>query len=63
ELDIAACTIHPLPGEETSRSEQAQASLGPPEHVTGDLKDTEPATSPLREPLAASQEHGDGGKC
>lgn len=46
-----------------SRSEQAQASLGPPEHVTGELKDTKPASSAQRLPLASSCEHQDGGKC
>lgn len=44
------------------RSEQARASLGPPEHITGELKDTEPATGPPGLPLASSHEHQDGGK-
>ncbi|XP_075841654.1 nesprin-4 [Microtus pennsylvanicus] len=60
ELDVAGWTI--MPAEETNRSEQAQASLGPPEHVTGELKDTEPASSAPRLPLASSHEHQDGGK-
>ncbi|XP_076406042.1 nesprin-4 isoform X6 [Peromyscus maniculatus bairdii] len=62
EPDITGCTIGPVPGEETSRSEQARASLGPPEHITGELKDTEPATGPPGLPLASSHEHQDGGK-
>ncbi|XP_037058179.1 nesprin-4 isoform X2 [Peromyscus leucopus] len=62
EPDITGCTIGPVPGEETSRSEQAQASLGPPEHITGELKDTEPAPGPPGLPLASSHEHQDGGK-
>ncbi|KAL6035095.1 hypothetical protein STEG23_027289 [Scotinomys teguina] len=62
EQDMAGCTVCPVPGEDTSRSEQAQASLGPPEHITGELKDTEPATSPARLPLASSRGHQDGGK-
>ncbi|XP_036038627.1 nesprin-4 isoform X2 [Onychomys torridus] len=61
EPDITGCTIGLVP-EETSRPEQAQASLGPPEHITGELKDTEPATGPPRLPLASSHEHQDGGK-
>lgn len=60
ELDVAGCSI--MPAEETNRSEQAQASLGPPEHVTGELKDTEPASSAQRLHLASSHEHQDGGK-
>lgn len=60
ELDVAVCTI--IPAEETNRSDQAQASLGPPEHVTGELKDTEPASSARRLSLASSREHQDGGK-
>ncbi|CAO2625970.1 Syne4, partial [Lemmus lemmus] len=62
ELDVAGCTI--MPAEETNsfRSEQAQASLGPPEHVIGELKDTEPTSSAPRLPLASSHEHQDGGK-
>ncbi|XP_026642094.1 nesprin-4 isoform X2 [Microtus ochrogaster] len=60
ELDVAGWTI--MPAEETNRSEQAQASLGPPERVTGELKDTEPGSSAPRLPLASSHEHQDGGK-
>ncbi|KAK7802842.1 hypothetical protein U0070_016325 [Myodes glareolus] len=60
ELDVAVCTI--IPAEETNRSDQAQVSLGPPEHVTGELKDTEPASSARRLSLASSREHQDGGK-
>uniref|UniRef100_A0A8C2MS70 Spectrin repeat containing, nuclear envelope family member 4 n=1 Tax=Cricetulus griseus TaxID=10029 RepID=A0A8C2MS70_CRIGR len=60
EPDVAGHTICPVPAEETSRSEQAQASLGPPEHVTGELKDAEPATSPPRLPLGSSHGHRDG---
>ncbi|XP_052617853.1 nesprin-4 isoform X3 [Peromyscus californicus insignis] len=62
EPDVTGCTIGPVPGEETSRSEQAQASLSPPKHITGEVKDTEPATGPPRLPLASSHEHQDGGK-
>ncbi|XP_055450897.1 nesprin-4 isoform X1 [Psammomys obesus] len=61
ELDAAGCTIYPVPGEKASRPELAQTSLGPPERVMGELKSTEPTTSPPRLPLA-SHEHQDGGK-
>lgn len=44
------------------RPEQVQASLGPPGHFMGELKDTEPPTSPSRLPLASSSEHQDESK-
>lgn len=62
ELDVAGHTICPAPEEETSRPEQVQASLGPPGHFMGELKDTEPPTSPSRLPLASSSEHQDESK-
>ncbi|XP_052035571.1 nesprin-4 [Apodemus sylvaticus] len=62
EQDIVGLSICPAAEQERSRPEQAQASLGPPEHFTGDLKGTESATSPSRLPLASSHEHQDGGK-
>ncbi|XP_031241920.1 nesprin-4 isoform X2 [Mastomys coucha] len=62
ELDVAGHTICPAPEEETSRLEQVQASLGPPEHFMGELKSTESATSLSRLPLTSSHEHQDRGK-
>ncbi|XP_051018765.1 nesprin-4 [Acomys russatus] len=59
ELDVAGCTIRPVPGEETDRPEQG--SLRPPEHVMGELESTEPAaTTAPRLPLASPCEHQDG---
>lgn len=62
ELDVAGHTICPAPEEETSRLEQVQASLGPPEHFMGELKSTESATSLSRLPLTSSHDHQDTGK-
>ncbi|XP_005081881.3 nesprin-4 [Mesocricetus auratus] len=62
ERDVAGRAVCPAPTDGASRSEQARASLGLPEHVTGELKDPEPATSPPRLPLGSSHEHQDGGK-
>uniref|UniRef100_A0A8C6WA54 Spectrin repeat containing, nuclear envelope family member 4 n=1 Tax=Nannospalax galili TaxID=1026970 RepID=A0A8C6WA54_NANGA len=62
ELDIAGRTICPMPGEETSRPQQAQVSLDLPECIQSGLKDTEPTYSPPRPPVASTHEHPDVGK-